>query len=103
VTEGYSQVLQWLHRNSLTTDPEKCKFMTFTHSRTNPIMIGQPVTGIRYIDLVHGPQHVNITKEPIRYLRVYIDPRLNWQHHVQIMANQGRSTIQGINILSNSV
>ena len=101
--EGYSQVLRWLHRNGLTADPEKCEFMTFTHSHANPNLIGQPVTELRYTDPILGAQTVKVAKEPIRYLRVYIDPKLTWRHHAQIMANWGRSTICGINILGNSV
>jgi hypothetical protein len=101
--EGYAQVLNWLYRNGLTADPEKCELMTFTHSRADPKKTGQPVLGINYTDPIHGPQHIGVAKEPIRYLGLYIDPKLNWQHHVQIMANRGRSTIRGINILGNSV
>jgi hypothetical protein len=48
VTEGYSQVLQWLHRNGLTADPEKCKFMTFTHSHANPCLVSDILT--QYMD-----------------------------------------------------
>jgi hypothetical protein len=55
------------------------------------------------MDPIHGRQHVKPTKEPIRYLGVYIDEKLNWDHHTTVMANQGRSTIRGINILGNSV
>ena len=101
--EGYAQVLNWLYRNGLTADPEKCELMTFTHSRADLKKTGQPVLGINYTDPIHGPQHIGVAKEPIRYLGLYIDPKLNWQHHVQIMANRGRSTIRGINILGNSV
>ena len=76
--EGYTQVLNWLHRNGLSADPEKCELMTFTHSRADPKKTGQPVHGINYVDPIHGLQHVNVSKEPIRYLGLYIDPKLNW-------------------------
>jgi hypothetical protein len=102
-TEGYSQVLWWLYRNGLTANPEKCKFMTFTHSCANPNLIGQLVTALQYTNPILGTQTVKVAKEPIRYLGVYIDPKLNWQHHAQVMANRGRSTICSINILGNSV
>jgi hypothetical protein len=101
--EGYSQVLQWLYRNGLTADPEKCEFMTFTHSRANPNLVGRPVPELSYTDPTLGVQTMKVAKEPIHYLGVYIDPKLNWCHHTQIMANRGRSTIRGINILGNSV
>jgi hypothetical protein len=101
--EGYSQVLWWLYRNGLTANPEKCEFMTFTHSHANPNLVRQPVSELKYTDLALGVQNVKVAKEPIRYLGVYIDPKLNWRHHTQTMANRGRSTICSINILENSV
>ena len=101
--EGYSQVLQWLYRNGLTTDPEKCEFMTFIHSCANLNLVGHLVPELSYTDLALRIQTVKATKEPIRYLGVYINSKLNWHHHTQIMANQGRSTIRSINILGNSV
>jgi hypothetical protein len=89
VTEGYTQVLGWLYWNGLTADPDKCELMTFTHSRTDPRKTGQPVLRLDYTDPIHGPQHVNVSKEPIRYLGLYIDQKLNWRYHAQLMANRG--------------
>jgi len=103
VVEGYTKVLDWLFRNGLTADPDKCELMTFTHNRADPRKVGQPILGIKYDDPVHGRQHIKHAKEPIQYLGIYIDQKLNWDHHTTIMANRGRSTIRGINILGNSI
>ena len=103
VVEGYTKVLDWLFRNGLTADPDKCELMTFTHNRADPRKVGQLILRIKYADPVHGRQHIKHAKEPIRYLGIYIDQKLNWDHHTTVMVNRGRSTIRGINILGNSI
>jgi hypothetical protein len=103
VKEGYTQVLNWLYRNGLTADPEKCELMTFTPSKADPQKIGHPIDNLEYEDPIHGPQCIAPSDKLIRYLGIYIDPKLNWDHHTTVMANRGKSTIHGINILGNSV
>ena len=103
VKEGYTQTLDWLFRNGLTADPDKCELMTFTHNRTRPDKTRMSPPEITYVDPTHGQQHLKPSKDPIRYLGIYIDQKLNWDHHTTVMANRGKSTIRGINILGNSV
>src|SRR6266851_7120301 len=45
-----------------------------------------------------------MTKSPrVRYLGLFLDRKLTWHHHVDIMASRARSTIRGITVLGNSV
>jgi hypothetical protein len=76
--------------------------MTFTHNRANLKFIGPPIHGARYTLLTGDSYHVSTVKT-LQYLGVYLDHRLDWTHHVTIMANRARSTIQGVNLLGNSV
>jgi hypothetical protein len=71
--------------------------MVFTKTQGNPDLIGAPVKGARY-----GANHIS-TIHSLRYLGVYLDHHLDWTRHVTIMATRARSTIQGINLLGNSV
>ncbi len=99
---GLEQALAWLHRNGLTVDPDKTELITFTQQPHNPNLIGRNTLGVRYTDPIWGAQRV--TKSPqVWYLGVFLNWKLTWRHHVNIMASRARSTIRGINILGNSI
>jgi hypothetical protein len=82
----YETVLTWLHENGLQTDATKTELMTFTRKRANPKFVGPPIHGARYTLLTGDTYHVSTVKS-LRYLSVYLDHRLDWTHHVTIMAN----------------
>ncbi len=89
---GLEEVLQWLHWNGLTADPDKTELITFTKRPWNPDLIGGNTLGVRYRDPIHGLQR--ITESPrVRYLGLFLDWKLTWHHHVDIMASRARSTI----------
>src|SRR5712671_1141105 len=100
--QGLEDVLQWLHRNGLTADPDKTELITFAKQPRNPDLIGGDTIGIQYRDPVQGLQHVTAVPR-VRYLGLFLDCKLTWRHHVDIMASHARSTIRGINVLGNSV
>jgi hypothetical protein len=76
--------------------------MTFAPKRANPKFIGLPIHGARYTLPTGDTYHISTVKS-LRYLGVYLDHRLDWTHHVTIMANRARSTIRGVSLLGNSV
>jgi hypothetical protein len=90
-------VLTWLGENGLQADPSKSELMVFTETWGNPDLIGAPIKGVRY-----RTNHIT-TVNSLRYLRVYLDHRLNWTRHVTIMATHAHSTIRGISLLGNSM
>ena len=76
--------------------------MTFTPRCANPKFIGPPIHGARYTLPTGDTYHVSTVKT-LRYLSIYLNHRLDWTHHVTIMANHARSTIRGVSLLGNSV
>jgi hypothetical protein len=98
----YETVLTWLHDNGLQTDAAKTELITFTPKCTNPKFVGPPIYGARYTLPIGDTYHVSTVKS-LRYLGVYLDHRLDWTHHVTIMANHTRSTIRGVSLLGNSI
>jgi len=99
---GLKLALAWLHHNGLTVDPNKTKLITFARRPQNPDLIGSNTQGVCYINPVQGPQHV-ANSPHIHYLGVFINWKLTWCHHVDIISSHAQSTIRRIHILSNSV
>jgi hypothetical protein len=88
----YMEVLKWLHNNGLQADLSKTELMMFQPTCANPNLTGADVLGARYTDPNLGPNHIT-TFSHLRYLRVYINHRLDWTRHVTIMANCAHSNI----------
>jgi hypothetical protein len=100
--EGFNVALKWLHTNSLDVDLSKCKLMIFHKTRKCANLLGGEITEVRYLDSALGPNTIKTTKS-LKYLGIYINHRLCWTKHVEIMTNRGKSNIHGINILGNSI
>jgi hypothetical protein len=90
--------LKWLHRNGLSTDADKTEVMVFSPARYR----GPSVKDTAYTD-PSGTRHRVLPTTKLRYLGIYLTPKLDWQPHVSIMANRARSTIRGLSILGNSI
>jgi hypothetical protein len=97
----YKKVLRWLGVNGLSADPDKSELMVFVKQQYNTDLTGAHIhstwyltnTMLNCISIVHS----------LQYLGVYISDKLNWSHHVSIMATCARSTICSIGLLSNSI
>ena len=90
--------LKWLHLNGLSTDADKTEVMVFSPPRYR----GSIVKDTAYTD-PSGARHRVLPTTKLRYLGIYLTPKLDWQPHVSIMANRARSTIRGLAILGNSI
>ena len=90
--EKLEQALAWLHRNSLTVDPDKTELITFVKQPWNPDLIGGQTQGVCYTDPVHGLQQVSKSPQ-VQYLGLFLDRKMTWQHHIDIMASRACSTI----------
>jgi hypothetical protein len=100
--EGFNEAVHWLHNNGLKVDPSKCQLIIFHKTRKCANLLGGDISEVRYFDSELGPNTIKTTKS-LRYLGVYIDHRLRWTKHMDIMTNRAKSTIRGISILGNSI
>ena len=102
VAMHYEEITDWLLRNGLRTDPDKCEIIVFHNPRWSARFYGHLPSRIGLRDTSHGEIHV--TRSPlVRYLGIFFHETLNWEPHVKIMANRARSTIQALHILGNSI
>jgi hypothetical protein len=92
----------WLTANSLKADPLKTELITFTKDHPNCNLIRGKIEGAWYNDPAQGPNHIT-TITSLRYLEVYLNHCLRWDHHITIITNHMHSTIRGINLLGNSI
>jgi hypothetical protein len=90
--------ITWLAQNGLSTDADKTEIMVFSPPRYR----GPTVKDTAYTD-PSGARHRVLPTTKLRYLGIYLTPKLDWQPHVSIMANRARSTIRGLSILGNSI
>ena len=82
---GFNDVATWLFRNSLCTDSDKTKFITFAPPHSAHIHSGT-ITEIALTDPSSGRYPVK-QSDLIRYLGIFIHHKFDWSHHVTIMAN----------------
>jgi hypothetical protein len=99
---AYTSCASWLDRSGLKAEPDKTELMYFRrrHEKTDPP--GQ-------IFLPQNPQHPQQGKYKVtaahrlRYLGFFLDHKLRWEHHVNVMCNRARASIKGLQLLGNSV
>jgi hypothetical protein len=84
---GYKEVIVWLAWNSLQVNPEKTELMMFTCSGRASKHTRLINTAIKVPDYDTGKITMTITtRKPLRFLGIFIDRKLTWQHHVTTMA-----------------
>jgi hypothetical protein len=74
--DRFHEVLAWLYRNGLDTDPAKTELMTFKKRTANRDLMGDTTLGLRYIDLIQGPSNITATNS-LWYLGIYLDRHLS--------------------------
>lgn len=95
------RVIDQLYQCGLRIDPDKTEFITFQPSRAKPHLIGTPVEEVP-VKIPYGPTFTIKRAKVVRYLGIFIQDNLRWEHHAKIMACHAESTIRGL-ILGNSV
>jgi hypothetical protein len=96
---GYETCAEWLTRAGLNIEPDKSELLFFKRR-------GDKTRPPSYIHLPL-PSHHTYYRVPatdtLRYLGFFLDSRLNWGHHVEVMCNRARASLKALQLLGNSV
>jgi hypothetical protein len=97
----YTVCEEWLRRSGLAIEPDKTELLFFQ----KPYKRNAPVTPLRLIlpDPANHSYYVVLPVENLHYLGFFINRRLKWEPHVQIMCNQARVLIKALQVLCNSI
>jgi hypothetical protein len=66
--------------------------MVFLPPHPNLSLLGTTPTHVTYHDLFARTVKIQISQH-IRYLRLFLDPKLSWKPHMDTLATQGQSTL----------
>jgi len=100
--EGFSLVVGWLNRNSLTIDADKTEFTSFYPRRISPNHISalRPVINL---NIPSGGVLVVCRSRTVCYLGIFLSEFFSWEHHAKVMAAWARSTTLALQVMGNSV
>src|SRR6266404_6926396 len=97
--EYYAITYHWLSHAGLSLESSKTELIFFRRSHdksASPTRLFLPDHSIQ--------SYVSITPSPIvRYLGFYIQHKLDWKHHVQVMANRTCASLRAVKVLGNSI
>ena len=99
LTAAYSACASWLDRSGLKAEPDKTELIYFRrrHEKVDP-------PGHIYLpQSTHNTYYKVTATQRIRYLGFFLDHKLRWEHHVNVMCNRARATIKALQLLGNSV
>jgi hypothetical protein len=96
---AYDSCASWLDRSGLKVEPDKTELIYFRrrHEKEDPP---------GHIFLRQHPHHTNYKVTAVhrlRYLGFFLDHKLRWEHHVNVMCNRARASIKALQLLGNSV
>jgi hypothetical protein len=98
LSDQYTVCTEWLTRSGLAAEPEKTEILFFRRQREqvdppSALQLQTPATQTSY--------RVKLSTN-VRYLGFFIDHRLNWTRHVDIMCNRARASLKALQLLGNS-
>jgi hypothetical protein len=98
LSNQYTICTDWLTRAGLAAEPEKTEVLFFRQQweREDPpstLLLQTPAEQILY----HVKPSTNV-----QYLGFFIDHRINWTRHVNIMCNRARASLKALQLLGNS-
>jgi hypothetical protein len=97
----YTICEEWLRRSGLAIEPDKMELLFFqklyernSMSAPSRLILPDPVTCSYYV----------VTPvENLRYLGFFINRRLKWEPHVQIMCNRAQASLKALQVLGVTV
>ena len=99
---AYISCASWLDRSGLKAEPDKTELMYFRRRQEKMDPPGQ-------ILLPKNPQQPQQEEYKVtavhrlRYLGFFLDHKLRWEHHVNVMCNRARASMKALQLLGNSV
>ena len=99
LTMAYTACASWLDRSGLRAELDKTELMYFRR-RLEKI---DPPGEILLPQRSHNTYYKVSATHRIRYLGFFLDQKLRWEHHVNIMCNRARGLIKALQLLGNSV
>ncbi len=99
LTAAYNSCASWLDRSGLKVEPDKTELIYFRRRHEKEDPPGQ-------ISLWRHPQHTHYKVTAVhrlRYLGFFLDHKLQWEHHVNIICNCAWASIKALQLLGNSV
>ena len=95
----FALTYDWLSRAGLSLESSKTELIYFCRSKDKidpPLHLLLPDHSIS--------SYVTIAPSPIvQYLGFYLHHKLDWKHHVQVMANRTRASLRAVKVLGNSI
>jgi hypothetical protein len=92
---------EWLRRSGLAIEPDKTELLFFQKPYERNSVVAPP--RLIPLDPVNSSYYVVTPVENLRYLGFFINRRLKWEPHVQIMCNQAWASLKVLQVLGNSI
>ena len=99
LSTNYFICIDWLMRVGMAVEPDKTELLFFRKQREKV----EPPSSIHLCIPTISSYYQVKASTTICYLSFYIDHRLRWSRHVDIMCNRARASIKALQILGNSV
>jgi hypothetical protein len=101
LTARYTVCEEWLRHSGLAIEPDKTELLFFQ----KPYECNAIPAPTRLIlpDPAAHSYYVVLPVENLRYLGFFINRRLKWELHIQIMCNRARASIKALQVLGNSI
>jgi hypothetical protein len=97
----YAVCEEWLHRSGLAIEPDKTELLFFQKPYERNT-VPAPTRLVRP-DPTISSYYVVRPVENLRYLGFFINRRLKWEPHVQIMCNRAHASIKALQVLGNTI
>jgi hypothetical protein len=95
----YAICVDWLTRAGLAVEPDKTEVLFFRRRRERD----DPPTAM-YLRIPAEATYYRVKSSTnVRYLGFFIDHKLNWTRHIEIMCNRARASLKALQLLGNSV
>ena len=97
----YAVCLDWLTRAGLSIEPDKTELLFFRKPGSHNII--PPPTHLFLPDPRISSYYKVNAAATVRYLGFFINHKLDWTEHVNIMCNRARASLKALQLLGNSI